>query len=112
MALAASVLAILGGNSRLAATPTAAPTKVSAIRCHAADSALKAPTPSTSMALIATSSRLAPRRSAWPIAMEMKISRPRLHHSSGTMTANATARATPATTATTLSRPLASSEPE
>ena len=89
MARAASALAILGGNSRFAAMPTAAPTSVSAIRCQAADSALSEPTPSTSMPLIATSMRFARRRSTWPIAMETKISRPRLHHSSGRTAANA-----------------------
>ncbi len=90
--------------------PTAAPTSVSAMRCQAAGSAPREPTPSTSMPLIATSMRFERRRSAWPIVMETKMSRPRLHHSSGTTAANATARETPVTTATTRSRPLARSE--
>jgi hypothetical protein len=62
------------------------------------------------MPLIATSIRFERRRSTCPIVMEMKISRPRLHHCSGTTVAKATARETPVTTATTRSMPLASSE--
>ena len=62
------------------------------------------------MPLIATSMRFERSRSTWPIVIETKMSRPRLHHSSGTTSANPTARVTPATTATTRSRPLASSE--
>ena len=84
MARPASAVATFGGNSRFAATPTAAPTSVSAMRCQAADSAPSEPTPSTSMPLIATSIRFARRRSTWPIVMETRMSRPRLHHSSGT----------------------------
>ena len=110
MARPASALATLGGNSRFAAIPTAAPTRVSAMRCQAADSALNEPTPSTSMPLIATSMRFERSRSTWPMVMETRMSRPRLHHSSGTTAANPTATATPATTATTRSSPLASRE--
>ena len=62
------------------------------------------------MALIGTSSRLSRRRKACPTAIETKMSRPRLHHSSGTTDAKTTARVTPVTTATTRSTPLASSE--
>ena len=90
--------------------PTAAPTSVSAMRCQAAASAPSEPTPSTSMPLIATSTRFERRCSAWPIVMETRMSRPRLHHSRGTTAAKATATETPATTATTRSMPLASSE--
>ncbi len=110
MALAAEAVATLGGKSRFVATPTAAPTSVSTIRSQAADPAPSAPTPSTSIALIGTSMRLSRRRNACPTAIETKISRPRLHHSSGTTEAKNTARATPVTTATTRSRPLARSE--
>jgi hypothetical protein len=110
MARPASALAILGGNSRFTAMPTAAPTSVSAMRCHAADSALSEPTPSTSMPLIATSMRFERSRRTWPMVIETRMSRPRLHHSSGKMYANATATDTPATTATTRSRPLARRE--
>ena len=78
--------------------PTAAPTRVTVNRCDAADSAPSAPTPSTSMALIATSMRFARSRSTWPRVIETKMSRPRLHHSSGTTRAKPTASATPATT--------------
>ncbi len=49
-------------------------------------------------------------RSACPIVSETKIRTPRLHHSSGTTVANATASETPTTTATTRSSPLASSD--
>ena len=90
--------------------PTAAPTSVSAIRCQAAEPVPSAPTPSTSMPLIATSTRLDFSRSTWPSVMATKISTPRLHHSSGTTAPNATARVTPETTAITRSRPLASSD--
>ena len=62
------------------------------------------------MALIATSTRLDRRRRNWPTVMEIRMSTPRLHHSSGTTVANTTASATPATTATTRSSPLASSD--
>jgi hypothetical protein len=62
------------------------------------------------MALIATSTRLDRRRRNWPMVMEIRMRRPRLHHCSGTTAANAMASPTPATTATTRSRPLASSE--
>ena len=84
MALAAEAVATLGGKSRFVATPTAAPTSVSTIRSQAADPAPSAPTPSTSIALIGTSMRLSRRRNACPTAIETKIRRPRLHHSSGT----------------------------
>ena len=60
------------------------------------------------MALIATSTRLERRRRNWPMVMEIRMSTPRLHHSSGTTAANPTANTTPATTAMTRSRPLAS----
>ena len=59
------------------------------------------------MALIATSTRLDRSRRNWPIVIEIKMSTPRLHHSSGTTAAKPAASATPATTATTRSRPLA-----
>ena len=104
----ASALGTLGGNSRFAAMPTAAPTSVSAIRCHAANPAESEPTPRTSMPLMATSMRFERSRSAWPIVIETKMRRARLHHSRGTTALNATATDTPATTATTRSRPLAS----
>jgi hypothetical protein len=110
MARPASALATLGGKSRFAAMPTTAPTRVSAMRCEAAGSAPSEPTPSTSIPLMATSIRFERRCSTWPMVMETKISRPRLHHSRGTTEENATARETPVTTATTRSRPLASSE--
>ena len=63
------------------------------------------------MPLIATSMRFERSRSACPIVMETRMSRPRLHHSSGTTAANTTARETPETTATTRSRPLAAARP-
>ena len=44
------------------------------------------------------------------MVMEIRMSTPRLHHSSGTTAANPMASATPATTATTRSSPLASRE--
>ena len=108
MARPASALATLGGKTRVAMMPTAAPTRVSVIRCQAAASAPIAPTPRTSMPLIATSTRLERSRRNWPMVMETRMSRPRLHHSRGTTAANPTARTTPATTATTRSSPLAS----
>ena len=109
MARPASALATLGGNSRFAAMPTAAPTSVTARRCQAADSA-PTPTPSTSIPLIATSTRFERSRSTWPIVMATRMSMPRLHHSSGTTAAKTTATETPATTASTRSRPLARRE--
>ena len=62
------------------------------------------------MPLIATSTRLARRRRAWPMVMETKIRIPRLHQVSGTYDANSTASETPETTATTRSMPLVRSE--
>ena len=44
------------------------------------------------------------------MVIEIRMSTPRLHHSSGTTAANPTASATPATTAMTRSSPLASRE--
>ena len=90
--------------------PTAAPTRVSSIRCQAADSAPSDPRPARASPLIATSTRLVRSRSTWPSVIETKISSPRLHHSSGTTVANTTASVTPATTATTRSSPLVSSD--
>ena len=110
MARPASALATFGGKSRLTAIPTAAPTSVSAIRCPAAGCAAREPTPSTSIPLIATSMRFERSRSTWPIVMDTKMSTPRLHHSNGTISAKTTASETPMTTATTRSKPLASSE--
>ena len=108
MARPASPLGTLGGKISVAKMPTAAPTSVSAIRCQAAASAPIAPTPRTSIALIATSTRLERSRRYWPMVIETRMRRPRLHHSSGTTAANPTASTTPATTAMTRSRPLAS----
>ena len=88
----------------------AAPTSVSAMRSQAAEPVPSAPTPSTSIPLIATSTRLALSRSACPRVIATKMSRPRLHQRSGTTEPNATARVTPETTAMTRSRPLDSSE--
>ena len=90
------------------ATPTAAPTSVTVIRSHPADSASSEPTPSTSIALIATSMRLDRSRRAVPISSDVRISTPRLHQVRGTTVEKTTARVTPETTATTRSRPAAS----
>ncbi len=88
--------------------PTAAPTSVTVSRCHAASSAPRVPTPRTSIALIATSMRFDRSLSAWPIVSDTNSRTARLHQCRGTTTENATASDTPATTATTRSRPLAS----
>ena len=90
------------------AIPTAAPTSVVVIRCHPADSAPSEPTPSTSIALIATSIWFDFSRNACPVMMDRAISTPRLHQARGTTVENPTARETPAMTLRIRSRPLAS----
>ena len=90
---------IAGGNSKFTATPTAAPIRVSTIRSDAGPSA--PPTPSTSMALIGTSTRCGPNRRIWPIMIEAATRMPRLHQVISTNEENQTASMTPATTLTT-----------
>jgi hypothetical protein len=107
MAAPASRAPIFGGNSRFDATPTAAPTSVSLMRSHAAESVLNDPTPSTSMALMGTSMRLAPMRSACPMTIDKAIRMARLHQVRSTKVAKVAASDTPTTTLSTRSRPLA-----
>jgi hypothetical protein len=66
------------------------------------------PTPSTSIALIGTSTRFGPRRSTWPTMMDAATRAPRLHQVRPTSDTNSTASATPATTLSTRSIPAAS----
>ena len=108
IALPASCAPTFGGTRRFETTPTAAPTRVSLTRCQAAESAASDPTPSTSIALIGTSTRFAPIRSTWPIRIDTAIMIARLHQVRSTKVANSAATDTPVTTLSTRSAPLAS----
>ena len=93
-----------GGSRTLVSTPTPAPTSVSATRDAAA--ACAPLTPSTSIALIGTSSRCSPRRSSWPMTRAAAITAPRLHHVRPTTSESRTATRTPATTLSTRFSPV------
>ncbi len=93
-----------GGSSRLQAIPTTAPISVSTIRAQAVNPTVV--TPSTSMALIATSATYSSTRTRCPTASEATISSARLHQVSPTSRLKAMATSTPATTEFTRRMPL------
>ena len=64
------------------------------------------PTPSTSIALIGTSTRCGPSLNSWPTTMDAATRPARLHQVNPTAATTSTARATPATTLATRWTPL------
>jgi hypothetical protein len=96
-------------RATLTSTPTAAPIKVSRARPTPVTSAPAVqPTPSTSIALIGTSTRCGPSRRICPTMIEAATSAPRLHQVSPTNDTNSMASATPDTMLSTRCAPLTS----
>lgn len=93
-----------GAKSRLQPSPTTAPIRVSSTLAQAVSPTLV--TPSTSMALIATSGTNSLTRTRWPTASEARMSRARLHQVRPTRTLKAMATTTPATTEFTRRMPV------
>ena len=89
-------------------SPTAAPISVSHTRSHAVFATRV--TPSTSIALIATSASNSPTRTTRPISSEVRMIRPRLHQLRPTSALKPIAISTPATTAFTRRIPVVSVE--
>lgn len=87
-------------------SPTNAPISVSTTRAHAVSPTVV--TPSTSIALIATSGTYSSTRTRCPTASEDTISSARLHQVRPTRRLKAMATSTPATTAFTRRMPLVS----
>lgn len=85
-----------GASSRLKSSPTPAPIRVSSTRSQAVEATCE--TPSTSIALIATSGTNSPTRTSRPMISEAKIVSPRLHQLRPTSAVNALAMSTPTTT--------------
>lgn len=97
-----------GASSRLKASPTTAPISVSRTRAHAVSPTLV--TPSTSIALIATSGTNSLTRTRCPTASEARMIRARLHQVRPTRTLKPMAMTTPATTEFTRRIPVVSVE--
>ena len=95
-----------GASSRLQPSPTTAPIRVSTTRAQAVSPTVV--TPSTSIALIATSGTNSSTRTSRPTTSEATISRPRLHQVRPTSRLKAMATRTPATTAFTRRMPVVS----
>lgn len=95
-----------GTNSTLNSMPTPAPISVSSTRSHAvADTRV---TPSTSIALIATSGTNSPALTKRPTTSAARMISPRLHQVKPTSALNPMARSTPATTEFTRRTPVIS----
>ncbi len=95
-----------GANRRLNRRPTPAPMSVSYTRSRAVSATWE--TPSTSIALMATSGTNSLTLTTRPMSSEVKIVRPRLHQLSPTRELNPLAISTPTTTALTRRMPVVS----
>lgn len=95
-----------GANRRLNRSPTPAPTRVSNTRSQAVSATCE--TPSTSIALMATSTTNSLTLTQRPISSEVKIVRPRLHQLSPTRELNPLAMSTPTMTEFTRRIPVVS----
>ncbi len=93
-----------GTKITLNSSPTTAPIRVSATRSQAVSATWA--TPSTSMALMATSGTNSLTRTRWPTVSAQRMSRPRLHQLSPTMALKPAATTTPTTTEVTRRMPL------
>ncbi len=85
-------------------SPTAAPISVSYTRSHAVVATRV--TPSTSIALIATSASNSPTRTTRPTSSAVMMTRPRLHQLRPTSALKPIAMSTPTTTAFTRRMPV------
>lgn len=115
MRRARSVMASLAGpihtggtNRKLNSRPTAAPISVSSTRSQAVSVTLV--TPSTSIALIATSGTNSPAFTSGPMMSETRMISPRLHQVRPTSALKPIASSTPATTELTRRIPVVSVE--
>lgn len=97
-----------GANRTLSSRPTPAPMRVSSTRSHACT--VNWLTPSTSIALMATSLTNSSTRTNCPMTSAARMISPRLHHVSPTSTLNPTAISTPTTTEFTRRMPVVSVE--